>query len=59
MPVFSILSLLFYVLFFILTIGGYIYILYGLSRHLKLSRERNEILKEMLKASTKDKSPQL
>lgn len=33
--------------------------LYGLSRHLKLSRERNEILKEMLKASTKDKSPQL
>lgn len=59
MPVFSILSLLFYILFFILTIGGYIYMLYGLSRHLKLSRERNEILKEMLKASTKDKSPQL
>lgn len=59
MAVFSILSLLFYILFFILTIGGYIYILYGLSRHLKLSRERNEILKEMLKASTKDKSPQL
>lgn len=59
MPVFSILSLLFYILFFILTIGGYIYMLYGLSRHLKLSRERNEILKEMLKASTKDTSPQL
>ncbi len=59
MAVFSILSLLFYILFFILTIGGYIYMLYGLSRHLKLSRERNEILKEMLKASTKDKSPQL
>lgn len=46
-------------LLILLTIGGFIYVLYGLSRHLKLSRERNELLKDILKATTQDNNPQL
>lgn len=50
---------IFNTLVMLLTIGGFIYVLYGLSQHLKLSRERNELLKEILKTTTQDNHPQL